>query len=62
MLNNNNKEEKHKVTKSHCLLQGYLQLHLQKCFFKVERDEDILMWSGRQFHSYVAGGMKRREF
>ena len=33
-------------------------------FFKVERerDEDILMWSGRQFHSFVAGGMKRRNF
>ena len=31
-------------------------------FFKAERDENILMWSGRQFHSSVAGGMKRREF
>ena len=29
--------------------------------FKAERNEDILMWSGRQFHSSVAGGMKRRE-
>ena len=31
-------------------------------FFKAERDENILTWSGRQFHSSVAVGMKRREF
>ena len=31
-------------------------------FFKVERDEDILRWSGRELHNSVAGGMKRREF
>ena len=27
-------------------------------FFKVEKDEDILMWSVREFQSSVAGGMK----
>ena len=35
---------------------------IQKVFFKMERDEDILMWSGREFNSSVAVGMKRREF
>ena len=24
----------------------------------MERDEDILMWSGREFHSSLGGGMK----
>ena len=31
-------------------------------FPKVERDEDILMLSGREFCSSVAGGMKIRNF
>ena len=35
---------------------------VEKVFFKVGREEDILMWNGREFHSSVAGGMKRREF
>ena len=28
----------------------------------MERDEEILMWSGREFHSSVAGGMKEGNF
>ena len=29
-------------------------------FLKVERDEDILMWSRREFHVFVAGGNEKK--
>ena len=36
-------------------------LHVEHVFFKVERDEDIQMWSGRELHTSKAGRMKKRK-